>query len=261
MKLLSLITILLALSCSSLQANTNLENDAHGSDSEVLAAFQPEKSTAKTQVSTKVATEIKSVMETSQLPPVKNTEIEVSPPPQVAKVIDEGALIGAQEEESKIVLATTDEAKIPVFKSPGAPAKVVESGWPKLLVTIGILGCLILGTIVFVRQYKGKSRLSLKESTIKVISQHHLGPKKSMILVSVAGESMLVGVTDRQINLIKSVTLFEEELDSEKPEAAFNKQLIKAQNQGLQDADSEDFQMSGLKDVLKERFRTLRKLS
>ena len=47
---------------------------------------------------------------------------------------------------------------------------------------------------------------------IKVLTQFHLGPKKSLAVVRVAGESLLLGISESQINLIKTLSLLDEDL-------------------------------------------------
>ncbi len=52
---------------------------------------------------------------------------------------------------------------------------------------------------------------------IKVLSQHYLGPKKSLAIVHVAGESILIGVTDQNISMIKSLSLIDDEVPANLP--------------------------------------------
>ena len=47
---------------------------------------------------------------------------------------------------------------------------------------------------------------------IKMITQFHLGPKKTLAVVRVAGESLLLGITESQIQLIKTLSLLDEDL-------------------------------------------------
>ena len=94
---------------------------------------------------------------------------------------------------------------------------------------------------------------------IKVLSQHYLGPKKSLVIVRVAGESILVGVTDSNISMIKSLALIDDEVPVETPknfadalnsEKAPMMKLSKAASSTVgmsQDELEEEFSFSGLK--------------
>jgi flagellar protein FliO/FliZ len=48
---------------------------------------------------------------------------------------------------------------------------------------------------------------------MKIMTQFHLGPKKSVIIIRVAGEFLLLGVTDHSINLIKTLSLIDDEFE------------------------------------------------
>jgi flagellar protein FliO/FliZ len=52
-----------------------------------------------------------------------------------------------------------------------------------------------------------------QKARIEMMHQYHLGPRKSLALIRVSGEAMLVGVTDHNINMIKAVTLIDDELE------------------------------------------------
>ena len=72
--------------------------------------------------------------------------------------------------------------------------------------TFGML--VIVLALLFLVVY-GLKRFSAKrghrgEKRISVIEAHHLSPKEKLVLVEVAGERVLIGVTPQQISRIKS---------------------------------------------------------
>lgn len=81
---------------------------------------------------------------------------------------------------------------------------------------------LLLGLLLFlgfatlaalaVRKFKFKN-VKTQQFQMKILSQFHLSPKKSLAVIQVAGESILVGVTDHHISLIKSLSLLDEDLE------------------------------------------------
>jgi flagellar protein FliO/FliZ len=67
--------------------------------------------------------------------------------------------------------------------------------------------------------YAGKKYRRLKDkggqrARIEIMHQLHLGPKKSVGLIRVAGEAILIGITDHNINMLKSVALIDDELEN-----------------------------------------------
>src|SRR6185503_18602385 len=74
------------------------------------------------------------------------------------------------------------------------------------------------GLIFSARRYGRQKNKGGEKARIEMLHQYQLGPRKSIALIRVAGEAMLVGITDHSINMIKAVTLIDDEM-----EAAFGK--------------------------------------
>ena len=82
-----------------------------------------------------------------------------------------------------------------------------------LLVILIFAGALVVGV-----KYWTRNRIGVQSQTkIRLLTQHHLGPKKSLAIIQVAGESILIGVTDQSINLIKTLSLLDDEVPDETP--------------------------------------------
>ncbi len=75
-----------------------------------------------------------------------------------------------------------------------------------------------------VQKMGGKSGHSAIAKNITILTQKSIGPKKNLMLIRVAGETILLGVTDHNINHIKTLSLMEDEIPSF-TEPKFSKQL------------------------------------
>jgi len=139
------------------------------------------------------------------------------------------------------------EAEIPVQLESVKKQAGADTPWMRMLFAVSIAGILGVGTWVFLR--RAKSKVGERESApqIKVLTQHYLGPKRSLAIIRVAGESILIGVTDQNISLIKELSLLDEDIPSVTP---------KNFQQSLE--DTEDFSMSGIKDFVSARLKNMR---
>jgi flagellar protein FliO/FliZ len=165
-------------------------------------------------------------------------------------------------ETLKIDTEKLPEDKIPVLAGAKEAKKASTSPFNKMMFTLGVLA-LLLGALCLGLRRWIKANPKLKQNTkIKVITQHHLGPKKSLAIVNVAGESLLIGVTDHNISMLKTLSLLEEELPEDVPrnfnramddfqdeEEAFEpSRPSKAARSRVQHED-EDFTISGLSEI------------
>jgi flagellar protein FliO/FliZ len=174
------------------------------------------------------------------------------------------------ESETPITAATADdyanlsEKDIPVLQSaPAKEAKKSGSFLFRVMSSFVILGLLAFG-LYMLRKKWSKTNLKNPHTHIKVLTQHYLGPKKSLAIISVAGESILIGVTENNINLIKQLSLLDEEIPQNVSNDFGNS--INEANQQFdemgQDApvEQDNFSISGIKDIVKTRLKTMREL-
>lgn len=138
-----------------------------------------------------------------------------------------------------------------------------EEGSPFLRMLGGllVLGVLGIGALYFLRRY-AKPGQRQNTPQIKVLTQHWLGPKKSLAIVRVAGESILIGVTDQNISMIKALALIDDEVPAETPDH-FNQTLssVNQFSESVKNVDDEDFTVSGLnqiKDTVSRRLKGMR---
>lgn len=175
---------------------------------------------------------------------------------------------------------TTEKEKVEILKESEIPLNLEKDKKPtqegggvfRILFTLSILGLVGAGAYFFLRKYKIPKGMK-HQTQIKVLQQHYLGPKKSLAIVRVAGESILVGITDHNISMIKSLSLLDDEVPEEAPQN-FDRVLG-----GMDDADEvdtpapvarknrvkdldadEEFAISGIKDIVSKRLKGMRSL-
>lgn len=174
---------------------------------------------------------------------------------------------------------TRKESEIPLNLEKDKKAASEGSGVFRILFTLSILGLVGTGAYFFLRKYKIPKAMK-HQTQIKVLQQHYLGPKKSLAIVRVAGESILIGVTDHNISMIKALSLLDDEVPEESPQN-FGKVLgglgsAKAdfensdaddelapapKKRSAKDLDSdEEFAISGIKDIVSKRLKGMRSL-
>ena len=122
-----------------------------------------------------------------------------------SKVSDDSLPVAAQPVEK-----AKSEDEIPVNLAKLKKSETAESSSGRLFLTFGLMA-VVLGVGYFLAKKYGKPKNSA-QTKIKILTQHYLGPKRSLAIVRVAGESILIGITDQNINMIKSLSLLDDEI-------------------------------------------------
>lgn len=161
------------------------------------------------------------------------------------------------------------ESEIPLNLDANKKSSTEGSGVFRIIFVLSILGLVGGGAYFFLRKYSIPK--SMKHQTqIKVLQQHYLGPKKSLAIVRVAGESILIGVTDHNISMIKALSLLDDEVPEEAPQN-FGRVLGNMepgeegntipQKRAAKNIDAdEEFAISGIKDIVSKRLKGMRSL-
>lgn len=105
----------------------------------------------------------------------------------------------------------TKEEEIPLSIETTKKVAVGESTYFRIILVVALIGILASGMWILIRKNRFQN-IKKNKNEIKILAQHYLGPKKSLAVVRVAGESILVGITDAQINMIKTLSLMDDEL-------------------------------------------------
>lgn len=165
------------------------------------------------------------------------------------------------------------ESEIPLNLEGKKKASEDGSSVFRIVMSLAVLGVVGTGAFIFLRKYS-VPKSAKHQTQIKVLQQHYLGPKKSLAIVRVAGESILIGVTDHNISMIKSLSLLDDEVPDEAPQsfgkvlgsnaASFDEDEVEEEvpvrrRAKSKDLDSdEEFAISGIKDIVSKRLKGMR---
>ncbi len=156
------------------------------------------------------------------------------------------------------------ETEIPVQLEATKKSESADSPIVKFVLSFAIIGILGAAAYFLLRKYKFKNPQA-QAAQIKVLTQHYLGPKKSLAIVRVAGESVLIGITDHNISMIKSLSLLDEDIPEESPkefQSVFAKKTAAPQfaieNEPAENRD--EFSISGIKDIVSGKLKNMRSL-
>ena len=154
--------------------------------------------------------------------------------------------------EDQIPLSITTDKKIADAET--STTKAISSA----LIVLILLGA----SYYYVRRYKTSNVINKSNMQIKVLTQHYLGPKKSLAIVHVAGESMLIGITDTNISMIKSLSLIDDEVPAEMPKTFSESMtnIIGASKTNVDELD-EEFSFAGVTDSVSKKIKSMRSLS
>lgn len=180
-----------------------------------------------------------------------------------------------RESESSL---SQDEAKIPVLTASMSSREHRSGGTTsRLLMSLGLVLTLAIA-IGYGAKYWLRKRLGFQDQTkIQILSQYHLGPKKSLVIVQVAGESLLLGMTDQSINLIKPLALIDDEIPTTTPshflgeleefsnlpsagEVRDRVQIQSSQDRKKEMSTAEDVNLKSIQTMITSRLREMRTL-
>jgi flagellar protein FliO/FliZ len=152
------------------------------------------------------------------------------------------------------------ESEIPVLAKKRVKATAETNPYSRLLFSLLILGVAAAGLVVFSRWYSKKTTVSTNSNRIRVLNQHFLGPKKSLAIVRVAGETVLVGITEQNISLLKSLSLLDEEIPDSTP-SQFSK-AMKDADQAAADSDAgpDDVLIGNIRDKISTKLKGMRNI-
>jgi flagellar protein FliO/FliZ len=165
---------------------------------------------------------------------------------------------------ANIALATTaalSEDQIPLKIDQQIKTADPAANTTKMMVSFVVVSLMLGTAYYFIRKYNATNKSGAKSNMqIKVLSQHFLGPKKSLAIVRVAGESILIGVTENNISMIKALSLMDDELPQVLPKN-FNEALTE-KTDSMNDVDNmeDDFSFAGLKTTVAQKLKSMRSL-
>jgi flagellar protein FliO/FliZ len=156
-------------------------------------------------------------------------------------------------EAEQTTLATKAESEIPVKMEAASKTEAKSSFQFKALMSFVLVMGFAAGAYFLIGKYRRADFGKSSAPQIKILTQHYLGPKKSLAIIRVAGESILVGITDQNINHIKTLSLLDEDIPESLPTKF--EQALKNES-----SPEEDFAISGIKDFVSNRLKNMRSL-
>lgn len=164
------------------------------------------------------------------------------------------------EESDQDIALEEDESKIPLNISADTKKKT-SSLSPLNKMMISIVGLLLFAVAVFawIQKMGKRAGHSTVAKNINILAKKPIGSKKDLMLIQVAGETILLGVTDHNINHIKTLSLLDDELPNF-TNPKFSQQLKqKVEETKISDEKEEldGFAVSALddvKDIVTKRF-------
>ena len=111
------------------------------------------------------------------------------------------------------------ENEIPVLSAAKAEKKSESSPFFRIITTLIVIAVALGGAAYGLKKMAARTNGKKGQSTkINVLTTHHLGPKKNLMIVQVAGETLLIGVTDHNITMLKTLALIDDELPASVPQ-------------------------------------------
>jgi flagellar protein FliO/FliZ len=175
----------------------------------------------------------------------------------------------ADQNKLKVYVATSSprpqqkESEIPVLSAAKDTKKIQsKSPYTKLALSIFMIVAFSAGLIYFSKWYSKNNKKSAETNKIRILTQHHLGPRKNLMIVRVAGETLLLGVTDHNINLIKSLSLMDEEIPAAVP-SDFTQSLSAADSKSSSqkaEVEVDEFVIGNIKDKISTKLKGMRNI-
>jgi flagellar biogenesis protein FliO len=153
----------------------------------------------------------------SKAAPAPTKEVATAEAPATAAKAEREAT-REREQSHEHEQAAIHEHSLGLASGKGVPSPM--GAFIKLILVVGIFGLVAMGlkkalaeggrvnnSKLFgaINRFAEKSGLSQKGKMIEVVSTHHLGPKKSIAVVRVAGRMLVLGISAESINLITRI--------------------------------------------------------
>jgi flagellar protein FliO/FliZ len=163
------------------------------------------------------------------------------------------------------VTTDMDETLIDVTLPQAAEIVTTSSNFElRYILALVLLGAFIICGLFLVRRSQKIGPRKHSPIKMKILNQMSLGSKKSLIIVDVSGEPILLGVTDHNISMIKSLTLLDEDLPLHL-KSAFAENLSQVEkkedlDKKFQDLTEEEFSITQVKGLIQDKVKNMRPL-
>jgi flagellar protein FliO/FliZ len=124
----------------------------------------------------------------------------------------------AGEAAKKLDTNKLPENEIPVLATAAKEKKSESSPIFRIVMTLSVIAILLGATAFGLKKLAKRQGKAANKTRINVLTNHHLGPKKNLMIVQVAGETILIGVTDHNITMLKTLALIDDEVPTDTPQ-------------------------------------------
>lgn len=192
-----------------------------------------------------------------------------------------GTAANAAATEAAPIVETTDkvvlkESEVPLHADAVKEKATTTSSLPRLVISLAVVFSLMGAGIFALKKWSKKRTTNNSAMKIRVLTQHHLGPKKSIAIIQVAGESILVGITDHNISMLKTLALIDDEIPQGEPnkfdDALYNfeeeqgeigQHFSQKTNRRDESHEPDDFALRGIseiRDVVSRKLKGMRQM-
>lgn len=172
------------------------------------------------------------------------------------------------------------ESEIPLNLTESKVEKSDFSPWNRMIFSLIVISVVGVAMVIFAKRFSKSSSTPGGNISIKVITQQSIGPKKNLTVVRVAGEDILIGVTDYNISMIKSLSFIDDEIEEDIPQT-FVSELNRVTDQYVDSRlrnrsgaspstqqtvastkvePEDDFSMGNIKDMISSKLKEMRPL-
>lgn len=129
---------------------------------------------------------------------------------------------------------------------------------------LGVVSLFLFVGIVIVKRLNRITQRKHGLLKMRVLTQLPMGPKRNLSVIEVAGEQILIGVTDHHISLIKSLSLLDEDMagadDNSFGKVASEIELKGDVEKKYRDFTEEEFSISKISGRVRDQIRSMRPL-
>jgi flagellar protein FliO/FliZ len=151
-------------------------------------------------------------IKTSEAPVVADASVASN-----AASSDAAAASKTAASEAKVDMSKLPESEIPLNLGSKEVKKSEPASFSRILVSLGVFLTFLAGLTFVLKRWAAKNGTKKQNTKIKILTQHHLGPKKSLAIIQVAGEAILIGMTDQNISMLKTLSLIDDEVPEQLP--------------------------------------------
>ena len=168
------------------------------------------------------------------------------------------------QDQTEVAPKDVKESEIPVLTSKQEKKSESSNPFIRMIVSLGVIFTVGIGLIFFGKWWNRRNKSNPMNNKIDIVTQHHLGPKRSLAIARVAGEYILLGVTDQNINMIKTLSFIDDEMvvpSQQSFEQTLNNAVVDSQQPENEPPSTVDeFSFGSVKDMVSSKLKEMKRL-